>query len=133
MTILLTFDASICLRGSLRFNSVLPNKQTFKFPSAVRRRRLHDPQKFSLIDVMNPIRPKYPKSIEVLAYYKRFDISCNVALRPFVTMLIYLVLPTPLLYHSLRLLSPCVQNLETQFLLFESFPYSSPSKCIRKC
>ena len=56
----LTFFLSISLRGSRRLSSVFPNKHTFKFPSAVRRNRLQDPQKFSVIDVIKPIRPLKP-------------------------------------------------------------------------
>ena len=55
-----TFFLSISLRGSRRLSSVFPNKHTFRFPSAVRRNRLQDPQKFSVIDVINPIRPLKP-------------------------------------------------------------------------
>ena len=55
-----TFFLSISLRGSRRLSSVFPNKHTFKFPSAVRRNRLQDPQKFSVIDVIKPIRPLKP-------------------------------------------------------------------------
>ena len=56
----LTFFLSISLRGSRRLSSVFPNKHTFKFPSAVRRNRLQDPQKFSVIDVIKPMRPLKP-------------------------------------------------------------------------
>ena len=56
----ITVEFSICLKGSLKFNSVFPNKQTFKFPSAVSRKRLHEPQKFSVIEVINPMRPRNP-------------------------------------------------------------------------
>ena len=55
-----TFFLSISLRGSRRLSSVFPNKHTFKFPSAVKRNRLQDPQKFSVIDVIKPIRPLKP-------------------------------------------------------------------------
>ena len=55
-----TFFLSISLRGSRRLSSVFPNKHTFRFPSAVRRNRLQDPQKFSVIDVIKPIRPLKP-------------------------------------------------------------------------
>lgn len=42
------------LRASRRLRLSSPKRQTFKFPSDVMRRRLHVPQKCSLIDVMNP-------------------------------------------------------------------------------
>ena len=54
------YTLSISLRGSRRLSSVFPNKHTFRFPSAVRRNRLQDPQKFSVIDVMKPMRPLKP-------------------------------------------------------------------------
>ena len=37
--------------------SVLPKRHTFKLPSAVIRKRLHEPQKCSDIDVIKPIWP----------------------------------------------------------------------------
>lgn len=55
-----TLFLSISLRGSRRLSSVFPNKHTFRFPSAVRRNRLQDPQKFSVIDVIKPMRPLKP-------------------------------------------------------------------------
>jgi hypothetical protein len=41
-------------RGSLSPTSVFPNRQTFRFPSAVNLSRLHVPQKFSVMEVMKP-------------------------------------------------------------------------------
>lgn len=44
-------------RDSLRSTSDDPNRQTFRWPSAVSLRRLQEPQKFWLMEVMNPTRP----------------------------------------------------------------------------
>ena len=53
-------------RWSLRFISVLPKRQTFKFPSAVNLRRLQVPQKLSLIEVMKPTLPTKPGTFQAL-------------------------------------------------------------------
>ena len=42
------------LSASRRLRLSSPKRQTFRFPSDVMRRRLHVPQKCSLMDVMNP-------------------------------------------------------------------------------
>ena len=46
------------LKQSLREISVLPNRQTFKLPSAVSLSLLQLPQKFSDIEVMKPTWPR---------------------------------------------------------------------------
>ena len=53
-------------RWSLRFISVLPKRQTFRFPSAVNLRRLQVPQKLSLIEVMKPTLPTKPGTFHAL-------------------------------------------------------------------
>lgn len=40
--------------------SEFPNKQTLRLPSAIKRIRLHEPQKCSLIDVIKPNCPLKP-------------------------------------------------------------------------
>merc|ERR1719427_50098 len=56
-------------KTSLKDTSLLPNKQTFKFPSAVNLNRLHEEQKLSDIDVMNPNLPTKPGTL------KAFEVS----------------------------------------------------------
>ena len=114
-----TFLSSISFRGSLRFNSVFPNRHTFKFPSAVSRSRLHDPQKCWVIEVMNPIRPKNPMYNNKIPFFNTYNIGCLIIIfykTVFIFICsqktVYLVLPMLLMYHYLRLRSPYAQNLD---------------------
>jgi hypothetical protein len=55
--------ASFTVISHLREISAFPKRHTLRFPSAVIRRRLHEPQKCSLIDVINPICPLKPGTL----------------------------------------------------------------------
>jgi hypothetical protein len=43
----------------------LSKRQILKFPSAVILTLLHPPQKWSLIELINPIEPLYPSTLNV--------------------------------------------------------------------
>ena len=57
------------LNTSFKLTSAFPKRQTFKLPSARRRKRLQDPQKCSLIEDIKPNDPANPFTL----YFLRFS------------------------------------------------------------
>mmetsp|Transcript_38246 Transcript_38246/g.90407 ORF Transcript_38246/g.90407 Transcript_38246/m.90407 type:complete len:280 (-) Transcript_38246:105-944(-) len=90
---------------SRRDTSSLPNRHTLMLPSAVRRRRLHVPQKCSVIEVINPTWPLAPGTTHALEVSFGLSRSC-----------------TRWKVGKRFLMAPSISSYETSFVSFHWLP-----------